>query len=107
MREKRQNGQKEDKRFDGEGGTGVLHRPRGSGLTVELYRPEGSEEEVTVLQYGVTVEVTVLQAGDSSRRESCQEEPWESQQSFRPNPNRVGDRTPSLRQLLIRELYSL
>ena len=36
--------------------------------TVEVYRPEGTEEEVTVLQQGVTVEVTVekvtvLQAG--------------------------------------------
>ena len=35
---------------------------------MEVYRPEGSEEEITVLQSGVTVEVTmeevtVLQAG--------------------------------------------
>ena len=39
---------------------------RGPGRTVEVYRPEESEGEVTVLQQGVTVEVTVLQAGNTA-----------------------------------------
>ena len=48
---------------------------------MEVYRSEGSEEEVTVLQRGVTVEVTVedvtvlqagTQQGESFRSESCQ-----------------------------------
>ena len=49
----------------------------GPDRTVEVYMSEESEEEVTVLECGVTAEVTVLQPGtqqgDSSRSESCQE----------------------------------
>ena len=47
-----QSGRKEDKRCESEGGAEVLHGQRGRhgpGSTVEVYKLEKSEEEVTVL----------------------------------------------------------
>ena len=52
QKDKIQSGQKRDKRFEGEGGVGVLHLQRGTGepgSTVEVYKLEESGEEVTVL----------------------------------------------------------
>ena len=52
QREEIRSGRKEGKRFEGEGGAGVLHQqrgPDGPSSTVEVYKLEESKEEDTVL----------------------------------------------------------
>ena len=63
QRGKRQNGQKEDKRFEGKGGVGVLHEQRGG--QVEQWKYTGRRSPRRESQCYKQIR--------SSRSESCQE----------------------------------
>ena len=66
QREKIQNGQTGNNRFEDESGRECRISREGPDCTVEVYMLEVSEEEVIMLQVGT-------RQGGSSRSESCQE----------------------------------
>ena len=66
QREKIQNGQMGDKKFEDDGGAGVKHLQRGPDCTLEVYMSEESEEVITELRVWT-------RHGGSSKSVSCQE----------------------------------